>query len=231
MSLLAPLTELLFPPTCVACAKVLPAKAFFCADCELLVDRLPSPGCARCAEPGSHPAGLCGRCRVAPPPFARAGAPFVHAGAIARAIQAFKYEDHPELARPLGALLASEARAFLLDAPAAVCAVPLHRSRFLSRKYDQAALLARELATATGRPCLELLSRARATERQVGLTEEARARNVDGAFLCAAPPPREVLLLDDVLTTSATARAAAAALLSAGAQRVEVLTLARAYSG
>jgi predicted amidophosphoribosyltransferase len=41
---------------------------------------------------------------------------------------------------------------------------------------------------------------------------------------------REFLLLDDVLTTGATVRAAATALREAGATRVEVITLARAFS-
>ena len=69
--------------------------------------------------------------------------------------------------------------------------------------------------------------RVRPTQRQVGLSDEARVRNVEGAFdaqLC----PREVLLIDDVLTTGATADAAARALERTGAKRVEVLTLARA---
>ena len=40
-----------------------------------------------------------------------------------------------------------------------------------------------------------------------------------------------VLLIDDVLTSGATANACARALLSAGAARVDVLTIARAVKG
>ncbi|MGA9524982.1 MAG: phosphoribosyltransferase family protein, partial [Myxococcaceae bacterium] len=92
-------------------------------------------------------------------------------------------------------------------------------------------LLTGELARRTGRVRLELLSRSRATERQVGLTEAARDANVRGAFSASpACAGRELVLIDDVFTTGATARAAAQVLLEAGAQSVRVLTLARAYT-
>ena len=78
----------------------------------------------------------------------RAWAPFAHEGPVARAIHRFKYEDHPDLAAPLGALLADEARRFLRTAPQCVVALPLHVRRFRKRQYDQAHLLAGELAYA-----------------------------------------------------------------------------------
>jgi ComF family protein len=226
------LLELLYPPACIACAKVMPVRAAFCETCDLAVERLPPARCRTCAEPGSFPRDTCPRCRDLPPSFARACAPFAHEGPVARAIHRFKYEDHPELAPALAELLASESRQFLSQAPDVVVALPLHDRRFRERKYDQAQLLAGELARATGRHApVGLLSRARETQRQVGLSEADRARNVAGAF-SASPSAagRAFLLVDDVLTTGATARAAADALLTAGATRVEVLTLARAFS-
>ncbi len=226
------LLDLLYPPACLACARVLPAQGFFCEPCDLAVERTPPAHCPRCAEPGDFGPGSCPRCTRSPPAFARAWAPLAHAGPVARAVQRFKYEDHPELAPLLAGLLADEARAFLATAPARVVALPLHAQRFRERRYDQAALLASELARATGRTLhLELLRRARATRRQVGLSELDRAQNVEGAFEATGRLQGEdVLLVDDVFTTGATARAATAALRSAGAGRVEVLTLARAFS-
>lgn len=152
---------------------------------------------------------------------------------MARAIHRFKYEDHPELAAPLGELLADEARDFLGRAPAYVVALPLHTRRYHARKYDQAQLLAGALAKATGRESpTGWLTRTRETQRQVGLSESERVSNVASAF--TASPSRvkghEVLLVDDVFTTGSTARAAAHALREAGAVRVDVLTVARAFS-
>ncbi len=230
--MLAALIDLVFPPACVACASALNATAYFCDRCSEDVERLPAPRCMTCAEPGDFPGNACDRCRRSPPSFDRAFAPFVHVGAMARAVHQLKYEDHPELSRPLASLLGDEAKEFLHSAPGVVCAIPLHTARLHERRFDQAALLARELARETGRELRpHLLRRTRETERQVGLSEEDRQANVTGAFLAQEPVPPALLLIDDVLTTGATARAAAEVLKRAGAKRVEVLTLARAYSG
>ena len=231
--MLGALLDVLFPPGCAACGRLLidAAGAFFCPDCQHDVERLPGNSCLTCAEPGDFHGGRCQRCTSRPPPFSRAFAPFAHEGAIARAVHQFKYVDHPELGRPLAQLLARESANFLASAPGIFCAIPLHRSRLRRRRYDQAELLARELALLTGRDRLEALTRTRPTERQVGLSESARVANVAGAFAASTVVRgREVLLVDDVFTTGATARAAAAALISAGARSVQVLALARAFT-
>ncbi|QSQ28344.1 ComF family protein [Pyxidicoccus parkwayensis] len=231
--MLKALLDLLYPPSCIACAKVLPGPgAFFCETCDTALERLPPACCRTCAEPGTFPGGACPRCRAAPPPFSRAWAPFAHEGPMARAIHRFKYEDHPELAAPLGELLAAEARSFLGRAPEFLVALPLHTRRYHARKYDQAQLLAGALAKATGREApMGWLTRTRETQRQVGLSEAERASNVAEAFTASSTVKgREVLLVDDVFTTGSTARAAASALCEAGAVRVEVLTVARAFT-
>jgi ComF family protein len=231
-SFLRGLLELLYPPSCLACTRVLPTSAPFCETCDTALERVPPVCCRTCAEPGRFPSGECPRCRLGPPPFSRAWAPFAHEGPVARAIHRFKYEDHPELAEPLGELLADEARSFLSRAPAVIVALPLHTRRFRERRYDQTQLLAGSLARATGRKApVGLLTRTRETQRQVGLSEDARASNVAEAFTASpAVSGQSLLLLDDVFTTGATTRAAAAALREAGAAHVEVLTVARAFS-
>lgn len=110
--------------------------------------------------------------------------------------------------------------------------VPLARLRLLSRRFNQAAVLAGEVSARTGRACEPLaLVRRRRTASQVGMTRRQRAENMHGAFEVPAARRgavcgRKVLLLDDVITTGATAEACTRALSAAGAARVDVLALA-----
>ncbi len=224
------LIDVFLPPSCVACDEVLPGPGFFCEGCRPLVNETPEVCCARCSEPGRFHKGLCRACASRPVSFERAYAPLEHSGSVAKAIHRFKYEDHPELARPLAGLLATASRAMLPALPGALCPLPLHEARFRERKFDQATLLAAELARLVKRPLEDgWLTRTRETRRQVGLSDEAREENVRGAFTATGVPRgAEVVLVDDVFTTGATVREATRALKAAGAGRVFVLTLARA---
>jgi len=157
------------------------------------------------------------------------------------AIHALKYDRLYAASLGLGrmlaqaiAQLAGEASADMLVVP-----VPLHRSKYAQRGFNQARSLAAEalkilrqshpewrltLASST-------LLRQRATESQAGLTPRQRRLNVRGAFQVSDPAlvtAQHVLVIDDILTTGATARAAAQALVKAGAASVWVATLARA---
>jgi len=104
------------------------------------------------------------------------------------------------------------------------------------RGYNQAALLARRFAEATGRRCVEALARREGGRTQVSLTPEERRHNVRRAFRIREESVpsfagRELLLIDDVLTTGATASAAAEALERGHVSGVTLLTFARALPG
>jgi ComF family protein len=112
-----------------------------------------------------------------------------------------------------------------------VIPVPLHRRRLWWRGFNQAAILAAEIARRIGAPLdTAALIRMRPTPPQTARSHDDRTRNVRGAF--AVPKParvlgRRVLLVDDVMTTGATADECARTLLRAGAACVDVFTLAR----
>jgi ComF family protein len=154
----------------------------------------------------------------------------VYGGPIAAAITRFKYGPTPELARPLGELLAYEARSLSIDVDA-VIPVPLHVSRLYERGFNQAALLAAPVARALKVPHLpRALERTRATEKQAELDRSARLMNVASAFRARSAAPARILLVDDVRTTGATQDACAIALRDAGCMYVQCLVLAIAPS-
>jgi ComF family protein len=112
-----------------------------------------------------------------------------------------------------------------------VAPVPLSAARQAERGYNQATLLARPLALATGlayQP--QALRKIRETPSQVGLSADQRRDNVQGVFW-ANPGivlDKSVLVVDDVITSGATFGACVQALIDGGASRVYGLSLARA---
>ena len=129
--------------------------------------------------------------------------------------------------RPAEALLALLGRGRRV----VVVPVPTTEARIRARGYDQAALLADELAARIGAPAVGALRRVGGGMSQTALAPDARRENVRGVFRatsggCVAGAV--VILVDDVLTTGATASEAAGALGSVGASAVGVVTFARA---
>lgn len=204
------LAHALSPAACAACDAPVPREAVFCATCAATVIRLP-PG----EDDGTEK----------PLAFAAFG------GAIATALRRLKYEERPDLARPLGHLLRGTAREARLQAEVVV-PVPLHPRRLVERGYNQAALLGGAVATELGVPLLPRgLTRLRNTPQQARMGRQERLGNVAQAFQvrdARAVRGRRVLLVDDVATTGATLSACREALLLGGASAVTSLVLARA---
>ena len=190
------------------------------------------PLCDRCGIPVPPPSSLCSPCATRPPAYDRARslglylAGWGQLNPLARAVRALKFHGQLAVARSLGRAMASLASA---EPGAVVVPVPLHVDRLRERGYDQAALLARELARATGLPlAVRALRRIQPTPAQTALDAAARRSNLRGAFASSErAPARTIVLVDDVLTTGATVDACARALRRAGAARVVVVTVGR----
>jgi ComF family protein len=221
------LLDLFFPPRCPGCRAVVAGPEPFCRPCAETLCELPRQRCPGCAEP--EVVGLCAHCRASPPAFELALAPYLHGGALADAIHRLKYEDRPQLARPLARLLLPHV-AEQLSWCEVLAPISLHPNRLRQRGYDQALLIARALGRLAGREVIaRAVRRVRDTPPQVGRDRFHREQNVRGAFVGGdGVAGRRVLLVDDVLTTGATAHAASLALREAGAGAVRVVALARA---
>lgn len=149
---------------------------------------------------------------------------------VSDAIQALKYGSASSLGPILGQLMADLLAPTIGDMRSAMSApllipVPIHRRRRRERGFNQAELLARELA---GELRTEILVRTRYTPPQAKLDRAARQTNLAGAFALrdsGAVRKRHVVLVDDVLTTGATLTACAAAIAGSGPASIGALCL------
>jgi ComF family protein len=223
------------PPRCLACGETVTDPRTLCSGCWAQLLFLAPPVCAACGYPfefDSGPGALCGACMAQRPAYGRARAVFKYDEASRGLILALKHGDRTDAAPALAGWMAGAGHELLAGAEV-VAPVPLHRWRLLSRRFNQAALLAHGVAARCGVVCIpDLLIRRRNTPSQGKLTAAGRARNVAGAFAVnparvGALRARRVVLVDDVLTTGATAEACARTLMRGGAESVDVLTLAR----
>jgi ComF family protein len=219
---MAVLLELLVPRRCVGCGR--PADVL-CDGCRRALRPLGAPRCARCGAPTAWPVARCRECDGRRLGFDEARAAFVYAGPARALVAAWKEGGLRQLAAA-----AADLACGVLDVPEAdaVVAVPPDDDRLLRRGHHPPERLARELARRWGLDHARLLARTRLAPRQVSLERDERRRNVRRLFAAERPPPRRVVLVDDVYTTGATVGAAAAALKAAGAERVQVVTFARA---
>jgi len=239
----------LLPSSCALCGSPLPhlSSVPICDVCWTEFPVQSGPVCARCGDSLDAPiqapsiSGLCRACRMAPPPFVRAVAYGPYQDRMKAAIHALKYDRLQPAARGLGRMLAQAIAQLYGEAPAEmlVVPVPLHRSKYAERGFNQARALAVHALASLRKTHPEwrlmlaskTLMRLRATESQAGLTPRQRRLNVKGAFTVSDPAAvtlKHVLVIDDIFTTGSTARAAAQALVRAGAASVRVATLARA---
>lgn len=225
--------DVLLPGRCLRCGVVVGGASALCPACWESIHFIAAPLCDRCGQPFEvDPAGgaLCGQCMADPPLYARARAVFRYDEASRPLVLRFKHGDRTAAAPQFARWMARAGGPLLAEAQL-VAPVPLHRWRLWRRRYNQAALLAQALAKQAEIPYLpDALARVRATPSQGTLGRGQRRRNVQGAFHVRRPEAvagKRILLVDDVLTSGSTVGECVRVLLRAGAERVEVLTLAR----
>jgi ComF family protein len=225
-ALLDSILNLLFPVTCVVCRSPVLERRWgaACRECWLRLERLEAPFCPRCGEPVPAIEGLCGFCRKGEHSFDFARSALLFSGALREIIHHLKYADRVSLAGPLGDILKNclDHEPFTGNL---IVPVPLHRRRERQRGFNQAELIAARLGR---RLTTQLLRRRKNTPSQTGLSRSERKRNLAGAFEVRGDVGGTVIIIvDDVYTTGSTMNEIARTLKRAGAERVEVLTVAR----
>lgn len=232
--------QLLYPPLCISCTAPVQSDFGLCADCWRETPFISGLVCDQCGLPlpgqDADERALCDDCMTIAWPWDRGRAALLYDENGRRLVLALKHGDRMDLARPAAGWMLKAAQS-ILKPEMLVVPVPLHWMRLFRRRFNQAALLSRNIARAAGlQHCPDALIRRRSTGNQDGKTRDARFANLVDAF--AVPKAREskirdrdVLVVDDVMTSGATFAAASEALFRAGARSVSVVGLARVAKG
>ncbi len=230
--------HVLYPSQCVSCGEPLAEDFGLCGACWTKTPFISGPVCDTCGAPLPGEAEpdevlTCDDCMAIRRPWQRGRAAMLYRDNARRLVLALKHGDRTDLTRPAGTWLA-RALAPIRTPNMLLVPVPAHWTRLVSRRYNQAALLAQALARETRLPYVpDALVRPRRTKPQGKTSLAARFAALQGAII--AHPKRasrldghDVLIIDDVMTSGATLAATAEAALAAGARDVFTLVLARA---
>lgn len=230
--LLNGLSDLIFPFNCTVCHKgleVSQGRQYLCAECLGKIRLIKENVCFRCGKESAI--SPCRSCKEKKQIFQKARSAGIYEGVLKECIHLFKYSKKTYLARPLGKLLVDLIRYEQdLSKVELLVPVPLDKRRYRERGFNQAQLLTAIISKKTGIPISRNLYRTRNAPSQTQLSRQERIINVKGLFKADRNNEvagKGILLVDDVFTTGATANECARVLLTAGAQEVNVLTIAR----
>jgi competence protein ComFC len=189
----------------------------------------------QCAGCDARGAPLCRTCRFAlvgrvipaAPPGVIAAVPF--SGRARQVLLGFKYGNRRAIAAHLAGLLVNRMARSGTQVDVVTWA-PTSPRRRRSRGFDQAELIARQVARQLGVPCRRLLERDGPADPQTG---QGRAGRFHGPVFRSHPrvPRSRVLVVDDVVTTGATLASAATVLQQAGAREVVRAAVAATPAG
>ena len=214
MGILIAFLDLLFPPKCIFCARVLHRAEG--SVCERCIESLPYTDYG-----GRQDGDYFDFCISA----------LYYKDTVRKSLLRYKFRNTPTYADAYGKMLAE----CIKEHPDAqydlISWVPLSSKRKRSRGYDQAMLLAYATALNLDSIAVETLKKTHDVGAQSDLSGiKERRENISGAYEAADPELIEgkcILLIDDIITTAATLSECAKILLEAGASRIICATLAR----
>lgn len=221
MKLIEQLLDTIAPFACVGCGA---EGCLLCAGCSNALPGVPAR-CYRCNRTTAAYRTCAACCRISPLSAVYARTPYEH---VAKTLlHRLKFERAQAAACAIATAMAGSLQK---DQEWLITHVPTAPARVRLRGYDQARLIAQEMARLLTMPYIPLLART-TTVRQVGQGRKVRQQQMAHAFHAIHPSACQgvhVLLIDDVITTGATCQAAAAVLRSAGARRVSAAVFAAA---
>lgn len=227
MNILNSFLELIYPPLCLCCQKRLAARTEYICSCCLLNFPVISKACPRCALSLGE-SDECEYCHGLNFSFSGVCALGEYKHDLRDIIHRLKYKSKSNLAAGLAKMLVQKVEKKNWPELNMITSIPLHRSSYLKRGYNQAELLANNMAKLLGIEYQQMLKKVKKTSSQSFLSREERAENLIDVFEYRGKKAKgNILLVDDVFTTGSTVEEAAKVLLNKGAEKVYVAVVAR----
>ena len=226
----------ILPNRCLLCSRVIDSENSVCSVCFEKITFITEPYCQHCGTPFiSHIEQngnmLCVECLTHKDSFRLCRAAIEYDEFSKKLLLDFKFADHIENKKLFAKWLLLAGKDIFAAGADVIIPVPLHYTRLLKRKYNQSAILAKELSVLTEIPAeYNVLKKIRRTLPQTKCNSAERKRNVKGAFGVSSSEKikgKRVILIDDIYTTGSTMKECAKVLLKAGAKSVDALTVAK----
>jgi ComF family protein len=225
--------DLLCPPTCPICHQEVETIHTLCCSCYKQLNFITKPCCQICGRPFEYVSSenlICGSCLKQKPPFRLARSILEYDNFSKQLILSYKHGDRTNHI-PLFLKFLNLVPSDLYKNVDFIIPVPIHWTRRLKRRYNQAGLLGYALSKKVHIPLrTNILRRIKATASQGHLTPKERQRNIKNAFYVKNPKAvqnKTILIIDDVFTTGLTVNTCAKILRRAGAKEIRILTVYR----
>lgn len=219
MNIFSSFIDLIFPKTCIGCnSRLKDNEHILCSECEQSLDFL---------------TGVCEICESNKFFFDKARSIFFFDNTIQNLIHNLKYNEMKGVSEYLGKYTKRYLSKFEpFDEIDFVVPIPLHRVKKRSRGFNQSEFLTKEIAEQMNLTHIpNLILRKKFTETQTKLSRTKRQENVSDAFKLNPKfniENKDILIVDDVFTTGATINSACKLLRNHNANKIYVLTIARA---
>ena len=214
MKLIDFILDLLYPPKCVICQKLLNYhNRYTCTYCEKELPFTKNGGLLK----GNF--------------FTACISPLYYEDKVRESLLRYKFYNRTSYAEYYGILIAECVEEYIDSHVDIITWVPLSKKRLRKRGYDQAQLLAEVVSRQLNIPCIPLLHKDRNTKPQSRTgSAEKRKTNISGAYSTRNHEEirgKTILLIDDIVTTGSTFSECARMLGMTGAEKIYCAAAAR----
>lgn len=232
------LINLIFPPKCILCGKVVEEYDTLCHDCWKDIEFIQKPFCSKCSSPLQMEISeddLCANCLKNPPLYIKSRSAMVYSDETAKIIFKFKFYDKPHIKKFMAKTMVKASQDIIKNVDILI-PIPLHKKRLIFRRYNQALILANEIGKLTNKNVVyNFLVKKKHTIPQAKLKGVERAKNLKDKFCINSKYLKNIknyealnfAIIDDVMTTGSTVNECVKVLHEVGIKNVYVITFAK----